>query len=187
MDEFLGTIKLFGFNFAPRGWLTCQGQLLSIAQNTALFSLLGTTYGGDGQTTFALPNLCGRVAVGQGQLIGGAVYTMGEVAGSESTTLLQTQLPSHLHTATAATTATLSAESTQATATNPNGRCLASGTSIYADEDPAANRPMSTTCIAATTTVTVNPTGGGQPFSILQPFLVMNYSICTEGLFPSRN
>jgi microcystin-dependent protein len=187
MEEFLGTIKLFGFNFAPRGWLICQGQLLSIAQNTALFSLLGTTYGGNGTTTFALPNLSGRVALGQGQLLGGAVYTMGEVAGSENITLLQTQLPTHLHTATAATTAILSAESTQATAQNPAGKCLASGTNIYATEDPAANRQMAPTCISATTTVTVNPAGGSQPFSILQPFLVMNYSICTSGIFPPRN
>ena len=187
MDEFLGTIKLFGFNFAPRGWMTCQGQLLSIAQNTALFSLLGTTYGGDGVTTFALPNLAGRVAVGQGQLIGGSVYTMGEVTGTESTTILSTQMPVHTHTATAATTAILSAESTQANAQNPANKCLASGTTIYATEDPAANRPMSPTCIAATTTVTVAAAGGSQPVSILQPLLVMNYSICTEGLFPSRN
>lgn len=187
MEEFIGVIKLFGFNFAPRGWLTCQGQLLSIAQQTALFSLLGTTYGGDGVTTFALPDLRGRLAIGQGQLTGGAAYVMGQVGGSESTTLLSTQMPLHTHTATAATTAILSAESTAATAANPNGRCLASGTTIYADDDPAANRPMATSCITATTTVTVAPAGGGQPFGILQPFLVMNYSICTEGLFPPRN
>jgi microcystin-dependent protein len=187
MDEYLGTVKLFGFNFAPRGWMTCQGQLLSIAQNTALFSLLGTTYGGNGVTTFALPNLAGRVGIGQGQLIGGAVYTMGEVTGTENTTLLMTNLPNHTHTATAATTAVLSAESTQANAQNPANKCLASGTNIYADEDPAQNRQMATSCITATTTVTVNPTGGSQPFSILQPLLVMNYSICTSGVFPPRN
>src|SRR5262245_33446599 len=126
MDEFLATIKLFGFNFAPRGWMLCQGQSLSIAQNTALFSLLGTTYGGDGVTTFKLPDLRGRLAVGQGQLTGGAVYTIGEAAGSESTTLLQTQMPAHIHAATAATTAILSAESTQANAQNPANKCLAS-------------------------------------------------------------
>jgi microcystin-dependent protein len=187
MDEYLGVIKLFGFNWAPRGWMTCQGQLLSIAQNSALFSLLGTTYGGDGVTTFALPDLRGRVAVGQGQLTGGSIYVMGEIAGSESTTLTVNQLPSHTHTATAATTAILSAESTQANAQNPNNKCLASGTNIYAEEDPAANRQMSPTCISATTTVTVAPAGGSQPVGILQPFLVMNYSICTQGVFPSRN
>jgi microcystin-dependent protein len=187
MDEFLGTIKLFGFNFAPRAWMTCQGQILNIAQNTALFSLLGTTYGGNGVTTFGLPNLAGRLAIGQGQLIGGSVYTMGEVAGTESTTLLATQLPAHTHAATAATTAILSAEATQANAQNPAGKCLASGTNIYATEDPAQNRQMSPTCIAATTTVTVQPSGGSQPFSILQPFLVMNYCICVSGIFPPRN
>jgi microcystin-dependent protein len=187
MEEYIGVIKLFGFNFAPRGWLTCQGQLLSIAQNTALFSLLGTTYGGDGVTTFAVPDLRGRLAVGQGQLSGGSMYTMGEDGGTESTTLTVAQMPNHLHTATAATTAILSAESTQANAQNPNGKCLASGTNIYADEDPAQNRQMAPSCIAATTTVTVAPTGGSLPVAILQPFLVMNYSICTEGLFPPRN
>jgi microcystin-dependent protein len=186
MDELLGTIKLFGFNWAPRGWLLCQGQLLSISQNTALFSLLGVTFGGDGVTTFALPNLSGRVAVGQGQLPGGSVYVMGEISGSESTTLLSTQLPAHTHTATATTTAILSAESTAANAQNPAGKCLASGSTIYATEDPANNRQMAPSCIAATTTVTVNPTGGSQPFSILQPFLVANYSICTEGVYPTR-
>jgi len=187
MEEFIGTVKLFGFTYAPRGWMLAQGQLLSIAQNTALFSLLGTTYGGDGITTFALPDLQGRLAVGQGQLSGGSVYVMGETAGTESATLTTNQMPAHVHTATAATTAILSAESTQANAQNPNGKCLASGTNIYADEDPAANRQMATSCITATTTVTVNPTGGSQPFSILQPFLVTNYSVCVEGLFPSRN
>jgi microcystin-dependent protein len=187
MDEFIGTVKLFGFNFAPRGWMTCQGQLLSIAQQTALFSLLGTTYGGDGVTTFGLPDLRGRVAVGQGQLIGGSVYVMGEVSGSESVTLTTTQMPAHLHAATAATAAILSAESTQANAQNPAGKCLASGTNIYATEDPAQNREMSPTCITATTTVTISPSGGSQPVGVLQPLLVANYCICIEGIFPSRN
>jgi microcystin-dependent protein len=187
MEEYLGTIKLFGFNFAPRGWMTCQGQILSIAQNSALFSLLGTTYGGNGQTTFGLPNLAGRVGIGQGQLVGGSAYVMGEAGGTENTTLLSTQMPNHTHTATAATTAILSAESTQANAQNPNGKCLASGTNIYADEDPAQNRQMATSCIAATTTVTIAAAGGSQPFKILQPFLVMNYAICTSGIFPPRN
>jgi microcystin-dependent protein len=187
MEEYIGTVKLFGFNFAPRGWLLAQGQLLSIAQNTALFSLLGTTYGGDGVTTFALPDLRGRAAVGQGQLTGGSVYTIGETRGSENTTLTISQMPAHLHTATAATTAILSAESTQANAQNPANKCLASGTNIYADEDPAQNRAMAPSCITATTTVTIAPTGGSLPVSILQPLLVMNYSVCTEGLFPPRN
>jgi microcystin-dependent protein len=186
MEEYIGTVKLFGFSYAPRGWMLAKGQLLSIAQNTALFSLLGTTYGGDGITTFALPDLQGRAAVGQGQLTGGAAYVMGEEAGSESATLTINNMPAHLHTATAATTAILSAESTQANAQNPNGKCLASGENIYAEEDPAANRAMGN-CITATTTVTVDPTGGSQPFSILQPLLVLNYSVCIEGIFPPRN
>jgi microcystin-dependent protein len=183
MEEFIGVVKLFGFNFAPRGWQLCQGQLLSIAQNTALFSLLGTTYGGDGVTTFAIPDLQGRLAVGQGQLSGGSAYTLGEAAGTESTTLLTAQMPVHTHTAT--TTAVLTAEDKQADAQNPNNKCLASGTQIYATPDAGANRNMDPSCTTVTTTVAA--AGGSLPLSILQPLLVTNYSIGTEGLFPPRN
>lgn len=187
MDEFLGCIKLFGFNFAPRGWATCQGQLLSIAQNTALFSLLGTTYGGNGTTTFALPDLRGRVAVGMGQGPGLSSYTIGEIGGMENTTLTILQMPIHNHTATATTTAILTAENAQATAQNPNGKCLASGTPIYAEADANQNRQMAPNCINATTTVTIANAGGSQPVGIRQPYLALNYCIATEGIFPPRN
>lgn len=199
MDEFLGCIKIFGFNFNPRGWMTCQGQQLSIAQNSALFSLLGTTYGGNGQTTFGLPDLRGRVPVGQGQGTGLSPYALGQTGGFESVTLTQQQLPTHIHAATAqststsATSAILTAETTQANAQNPAGKCLASGTNIYATEDPASNRQMASSCIEATTTtnttttVTVAPAGASAPVAILSPFLAVNYCICTEGIFPSRN
>ena len=140
MDEFIGCIKLFGFSFAPRGWATCQGQIISIAQNTALFSLLGTTYGGNGQTTFALPDLQGRVAMGQGNPPGRQNYQMGQTGGAESVTLTAASLPPHIHAATA--TSTLYAETGQGNSQNPMGRLLGSGQQIYCDENPANNRPM---------------------------------------------
>jgi microcystin-dependent protein len=187
MDEFLATIKIFGFNFAPRGWAFCQGQVLSIASNTALFSLLGTTFGGNGQTTFGLPDLRGRVAVGQGQGPGLSNYVMGQMSGTETNTLTTGQMPIHTHTATATTTSILSAEETAANAQNPAGKCLASGTNIYAVESPGTNRQMSPTAIASTTTVTIATAGGSQPVNNLQPYLALNYCICTEGIYPSRS
>lgn len=187
MEEFLGTIKLFGFNFAPRGWLTCQGQILSIAQNTALFSLLGTTYGGNGQTTFGLPDFRGRVPVGQGQGPGLSNYEMGQMSGVESTTLNVTQMPQHTHVPTLSVTAALHAESINGTANNPNGKMLASGTGIYVDPDPANNRTMAAESIVVTSSLTIAPAGGSQPLSLLTPYLAVNYSICTEGIFPPRN
>src|SRR5688500_15115467 len=120
MDEYLGVIKLFGFNWAPRGWMTCQGQSLSIAQNTALFSLLGTTFGGDGVTTFKLPDLQGRHPVGQGNGVNVSPYSLGQIGGAESTTLTQNQLPAHQHANTIAVTAILTAEAKSPDAQNPN-------------------------------------------------------------------
>src|SRR4051812_40605270 len=122
MDAFLGMITPFGFGFAPRNWALCQGQILSIAQNTALFSLLGTMYGGNGQTTFALPDCRGRSLVGMGQGPGLTNITQGEVSGTETVTLLITQMPAHNHTATA--TSTLYAEGLPGTANNPAGKMI---------------------------------------------------------------
>lgn len=187
MDEFLGTIKIFGFNFAPRGWAMCWGQLMSISQYSALFALLGTTYGGNGQTTFALPDLRGRVALGAGQGPGLSSYAIGEIGGVENTTLTIQELPAHNHVATATTTAIMTAENAEATAQNPANKCLASGTRIYAEADPAQNRQMAPSCINATTTVTIANAGGGQPVNIRQPYLAVNYCIALEGVFPSRN
>ena len=187
MDEFLGTIKIFGFNFAPRGWATCQGQILPIAQNTALFSLLGTTYGGNGQTTFALPDLRGRTAVGMGQGPGLSSYDIGQVGGTENTTLLVTQMPAHTHAPTLAVTAALHAEGINGTDNNPNGKMLASGTGIYVAPDVANNRTMAAESIVVTSSLTLATAGNSQPFSILQPYLGVNYSICLEGIFPPRN
>ena len=183
MDEYLGTVKLFGFNFAPRGWMTCQGQIISIAQNTALFSLLGTTYGGNGQTTFALPDLQGRSAIGQGNGRGLSNYVMGQVGGQENVTLTNNQLPAHTHQATCVST--LFAETGQGNSQNPQGRLLGSGQQIYCDENPANNRQMSSQSVQTTATVAV--TGSSQPFNVQAPYLTLNYCICTQGIFPSRN
>lgn len=167
-EPFLGQIQCFGFNFAPRGWATCDGQILSIAQNTALFSLLGTMYGGNGQTTFALPDLRGRVSMHFGTGPGLSPYTQGEVSGSEAVTLLQTQIPSHNHLVNAST-----AEPTDSV---PNGLLLGSS-AIYTGGNPTSvMNPQS-----------IGFTGGSQPHSNLQPFLVLNWCIALEGIFPSRN
>lgn len=167
-EPFIGEIRLFAFNFAPRFWATCDGQLLSIAQNPALFSLLGTTYGGNGQTTFALPDLRGRVATGLGALSGGSNYTIGEAAGVESVTLLTTQLPAHTHPVAASTGA--------ATTNVPSGAVLAAAsTGVYAS--PASLVPTAMTTVA----------GSAQAHTNLQPGLVVNACIAIYGIFPSRN
>lgn len=198
MDFYLSQIVLFACNFAPRGFMACGGQMLPIAANSALFSLLGTVYGGNGTSTFGLPDLRGRAAVGIGQAPGLSNYSLGEVTGTENVTLSAAQLPQHTHAATATststTTATLHAETSQADARNPLGKMLATpsaGSQVYADPIPADNKAMAPDSITATTntttTVTNSPAGGSAPVSLVQPVLALNYCICTQGLFPSRN
>ena len=180
MEPFLGQIMMVGFNFAPRGWAFCYGQLLPIAQNQALFSLLGTTYGGDGRTTFALPDLRGRCAIGMGQGPGLSNYTQGEMAGQEHVTLIQTQIPTHTH--------ALTASSAVGTASDPSGAFIANnqvtierGNTVpgSAFNPGPANASMNPQAIL--------PTGGGQPHENRQPYIAMNYIIALEGIFPSRN
>lgn len=182
MEEYLAIIKMFAGNFAPRGWAFCNGQILSIAQNTALFSLLGTTYGGNGQTTFALPDLRGRVPMGTGQGPGLPNIVLGEVAGTPSTTLTVNNMPAHNHNFTG--TASMACKSGAGNADSPTGNIPAGSAT---DENYAApaggNGSMAPTNISGTIAVT----GGSQPFSIMQPYLGMNYIICLEGIFPSRN
>ena len=203
MDSpFLGQIQAFGFNFAPRGWALCQGQLMSISQNTALFSLLGTTYGGDGTTTFALPDLRGRVAVGQGQGPGLTNVVMGEQAGATQITLTTAQMPAHTHIATAAphthtstATSTLFGEALIGTFGGPAGKLLAaSAANQYILPDPQQNvafaaDAITTTVVidAATVAVTNGAAGSSLPVGIQTPYLGVNMSIATQGLFPSRN
>jgi len=172
-EAFIGSMVLFAGNFAPRGWAFCQGQLLSIAQNSALFSILGTTYGGNGQTTFALPDLRGRAPIGTGQGPGLTNVQLGEQAGSESVTLTSNQMPMHSHAVACDTTATGSANPAGAYPGNPGSL---SGTELYG---PTANGTMASNM--------VSPAGGSQPVSIQQPSLGLNYIICLEGIFPSRN
>jgi len=174
-QPFIGEIKIVGFNFAPRGYALCNGQLISIAQNTALFSLLGTTYGGNGQTTYALPNLQSRVPVHQGQGPGLSSRVMGEQSGQENHTLLTTELPAHTHSVTVAPAC--SAE--DATTANPVG-------SVPAVPSGSAYTSPATGTMA-NNTGTAGATGGSQPHNNMQPYLVVNFVIALQGIFPSRN
>jgi microcystin-dependent protein len=180
MEGTIAEIRMFAGNFAPRNWAFCASQILSIAQNTALFSLLGTTYGGNGQTTFGLPDFRGRVAVGTGQGPGLANITLGELAGTPTVTLTTNNMPSHNHAVTG--TVTMQANSgTDGQSDDPTGRRL-SGATIYTNlaTEPAVMAPL-------TTNLTTGVNGGSQPFSIMPPYLGMNYIICLFGIFPSRN
>jgi len=169
-EFYLGQVITVGFNFCPVGWLPCDGRLLSIAQNTALFSLLGTTYGGDGIRTFALPDLRSRVALGQGQGPGLSDYVLGEKGGDESTTLTEQQMPSHNH--------HLFASTNVAGSPQPGGDALANTqrTYIYSSGTPATAMNLQS----------IGSAGGNQPFDNRQPFLAINYCIATQGIFPSR-
>ncbi len=181
-EPFIGEVKLFGFNFAPKGYATCQGQILSIAQNTALFSLLGTTYGGNGQTTFALPDLQGRMAIGQGTGPGLPSHSMGEVSGTPNVTLLTSNMPAHVHTANALRV-NVKASTANAGEQTPEGTFPAvTSSSNYADS-ATANVFTGGTIVSGTTDIT----GSGFPFSVMNPYLCMNYSIALQGIFPSRN
>ena len=170
-EGFIGEIRMFAGNFAPKDWAFCQGQLLSISQNTALFSILGTTYGGDGRVTFALPNLSGRVPVGVGQGAGLTNRQLGEVSGTETVTLTTAQMPAHSHTVNAVT-----ADGNQNLPTN---------------SFPANTKTLDKEYSTVAPNTTMNPTmigvsGGSQPFGVMQPSLGMNYIICVNGIYPSR-
>lgn len=180
-EPYLGQITLFAGNFAPRGWMFCSGQILSISQNTALFSILGTTYGGNGQTTFALPDLRGRVAVNAGQGPGLSSYVLGQQGGTETVTLNVQQMPQHNH--------FVNADATTAAAPAPTGGNLAQGVTAVRTSPSAVN---SYTSGAPTAPVQLNPTtiapqGNSQPHPNLQPLLALNYIIAVEGIFPPRN
>ena len=171
MDYYLGSLLLVPYNFAPAGWALCEGQLLPIAQYTALFSLLGTTYGGDGITTFALPDLRGRVPISSGQGVGLQNYNLGQTGGAENATLGVNQLPSHNH--------SVNAVSSPGTASQASNHFLASSTqgSVYSAAEPTVRLNA----------FTINYTGGGQPIDIRSPYLTLNWIIALTGIFPSRN
>lgn|SRR5262245_32060297 len=184
-DFYLGQVILFAGNFAPRGWAFCDGSLLQISTNEALYSLLGTTYGGDGANTFGLPDLRGAVPVSAGQAPGRSSYALGQGGGTEAVTLTPAQLPSHTHAVTAAT-APINVSNATADQTSPKGAVFAqpATTSMY-----QANKDASTTLSprAVTTTVTVATAGASAPVSVMMPYVAINYCICTEGIYPSRN
>lgn len=189
MDPFLGQIMAVGFTFAPRGWAMCNGQILPIAQNTALFSLLGTTYGGNGQNTFALPDLRGRVPVGMGQGSGMSNITQGEANGSPTTTLNTPNMPIHTHPATVTPTGSIMASTSAGSLQAPvSGSLLAQSNQRNAQYIESANAGTTVPLGGASApTVTVGLTGGSQPFSNMQPYLGLNFIIALQGIFPTRN
>ncbi len=175
MDPFLGEIRILPFNFAPYGWAFCNGQLMSIAQNSALFSLLGTTFGGDGIQTFALPNFQGRFPMHWGQGVGLTYRALGEAGGNELVTMNTLQMPQHTH------SVTPMASSGLATQTAPNGGVLAAG--LGSKEARFANESGDVQMAAFNS----GSTGNNQPLPIMNPFLAISFCIALQGIFPARN
>lgn len=183
MDQYLAFILLFGGNFNPRGFALCAGQLMPISQNTALFSLLGTFYGGNGTSTFALPDLRGRTPVGQGQGSGGvSFYDVGEQTGSETVSLLQNNLPTHNHRVNAVTAA--GDQSTPSNFILAEGPKSGSGPTAKSSNFYNTSAPNTTLNIQS---LSVNPGGASIPVSIMQPYLCVTALIATSGIFPVRN
>jgi microcystin-dependent protein len=178
MEGTLAEIRMFAGNFSPRGWQFCNGQLLPIAQWTAVFALVGTTYGGNGQTTFGVPDLRGRVALGTGNGAGLPSVTLGEVAGVPSVTITTNQMPVHTHGITG--TASIQAAGDGALGTDAAGRYLGPG-SFYSSASELQ------TMGAAVTALNAAVAGSNVPFSNKSPYLGINYIFCVEGIFPSRN
>lgn len=191
MEGYIGEVRLFAGNFAPRAWMLCQGQSLSIAEYTPLYALIGTMYGGDGQQTFLLPDLRGRRAVHSGNSTGPGLEPIyiGEVGGNESITVLSSQMPAHSHgiTATMTGTATLNYlnDSAAAGLTPQNNFFAISSENFYAANPDTTLAPAIVTTNVASMSLSV--AGGSQPIPTITPYLALNYVICLEGIFPSRN
>jgi len=173
-SPFVGEIRMFGGNFPPNGWALCQGQLMAIDQNATLFQLIGTTYGGDGVQTFALPDLQGRVPVHQGTSTTGTTYIIGQRAGTENVTLTTQQIPLHGH--------LVSANASGANASTPSGQVIASGQSGPTWFSASAASPQEFLAASA-----VGQEGGNQPHDNMIPFLVINFIISLFGIFPTQN
>ena len=176
MDPFVAEIRIFPFNFAPKGWAFCDGQLLPISQNTALFSLLGTTYGGDGKSTFALPDMQGNAAMHPGQGAGLSQHFLGEESGVEFVTLLVSEMPAHAHSVGRA----LNANGNQITPVNSVWAQSAFGrgtAALYKDGSPTGK---------VNSLQSLNVTGGGLPHNNMQPYLTLNFCIALQGVFPAR-
>ena len=170
-DPFVAEIRIFPFNFAPKGWAWCDGQLLPLSQNTALFSLLGTTYGGDGKSNFALPDLQGRAPMHPGQGPGLSLHDLGETGGSETVTLLQSEIPAHAHGMRADV-----ADQADTNVPNPNASYAQSaGGTLY---QSASNGQMAAQALT--------PAGGDQPHNNLQPYLTFYFNIALQGVYPPR-
>jgi len=178
-EPFLGQITLFGFSFPPRNWADCAGQLMSINQNVALFSLLGTNFGGDGRVTFGLPDLRGRVAIGQGQGPGLTSYSLGEDVGVETVPLTPASSPAHSH--------SLNGTTNHGSVNTPAGKVPATpvtGRGAEASVGKIYNPGTADTKLANTSIV---PAGGGQAHNNMQPYLTLRYCIALQGIFPPRN
>lgn len=167
-DPFVAEIRIFPFNFAPKGWAWCDGQLLPLSQNTALFSLIGTTYGGNGKSNFALPDLQGRAPMQPGQGPGLSLHDLGETGGSETVTLLESEMPSHSH--------TLRASDERGDATSPKNNFLGTGTDMYL---PAQN-------LVAMAAPSLPPAGGDAPHNNMMPYLTFYFCIALQGVYPQR-
>lgn len=180
MEPMIGEIRIFAGNFAPRGWSFCDGQLLSVAQNSALFSILGTTYGGDGRTTFALPDLRGRAAIGPGTGPGLSTYNLGARGGTESVTLTVNQMPSHNHPA--QVTVSVGANTEPAISAEAANNTLGeAGANVY--NNNAADEKLG----GVSATATIGNMGGNQPHENRQPYLAVYYIIALQGIYPSRS
>jgi len=173
MDPFVAEIRIFPFNFAPKGWAFCDGQLMPLSQNTALFSLLGTTYGGDGKSTFALPNMQGNAPMHPGQGPGLSLHDLGETGGSETVSLLESEMPAHSHTAMA--NAAVGNRTTPAA----NSISRVTGSTPFVPGSPAPP-------LIAMSSSSITPAGGDQPHNNMQPYLTLNFCIALQGVFPPR-
>jgi microcystin-dependent protein len=179
-DQYLGEIRMFGGNFAPQGWAFCNGQTLSIAENDALFVLLGTTYGGDGQTSFGLPDLRGRLPMHQGSGAGLTPRTIGAASGTETVTLTINTIPAHSHGMTATTAVgSVTGPGPTALPATPTGGTAVNTLYVVPGSSTIVQTPMAST--------SVTPTGGGLPHDNMMPFLCTSFIIALTGIFPSRN
>lgn len=184
-EPFIGEVKLLAFNFPPLGYSLCAGQTMSIASNTALFALIGTIYGGDGVQTFKLPDIQGRVPIGQGQGPGLPYYEMGEMAGTPTATLISSNLPMHIHTMNSVRVSIACNETSGANNSSANSYPGNNDSEGVWAESPSPNTYMAPG--VASVSGSTDAAGSNQPFGIMNPYLTLNYSIAVEGIFPSRN
>jgi len=170
MDPFIAEIRIFPFNFAPKGWAFCDGQILPLSQNTALFSLLGTTYGGDGKSNFALPDMQGNAPMHPGQGPGLSLHDLGETGGSDTVTLLESEIPGHSH--------AFNASLSDGTSVRPGGQLFAQGVGVQMWTTGSTNQQAGPSFVA--------PAGGDQPHNNMQPYLTLNFCIALQGVYPPR-